>query len=70
MKWIYLLGAVVLFASCSSTGIKLVDYYYIYSPDDYYDTYYLKCKLSSNQDPIVDSVQVVYWNDSTIIVGS
>lgn len=57
------------FISCSSTNIKLVDYYYIYSPDDYYATHYLKCKLSSNHDPVIDSVRVVYWNDSTIIIG-
>lgn len=43
--------------------------YYIYSPDDYYTTYYLKCKLSSDQDPVIDSVHVVCWNDSTIIIG-
>ena len=54
--------------SCSSTGIKLVDEYYIYPPDEYYNSYYLKCKLSSDNDPIIDSVHIVYWNDSTIII--
>ena len=29
-----------LLVSCSSTGIKLVDEYYIFPPDDYYDSYY------------------------------
>lgn len=57
-----------LLVSCSSTGIKLVDEYYIYPPDEYYDSYYLKCKLSSDNDPIIDSVHIVYWNDSTIII--
>lgn len=54
--------------SCSPTSIKLVDDYYIYSPDDYYATHYLKCKLSSDHDPVIDSVRAVYWNDSTIII--
>ena len=31
--------------SCSSTNIKLVDDYYIYSPDDYYATHYLKVSI-------------------------
>ena len=57
-----------LLVSCSSTGIKLVDEYYIYPPDEYYNSYYLKCKLSSDNDPIIDSVHIVYWNDSTIII--
>lgn len=57
-----------LLVSCSSTGIKLVDEYYIYPPDEYYDSYYLKCKLSSDNDPVIDSVNIVYWNDSTIII--
>ena len=57
-----------LLVSCSSTGIKLVDEYYIYPPDEYYDSYYLKCKLSSDNDPVIDSVSIVYWNDSTIII--
>jgi len=54
--------------SCSPTSIKLIDDYYIYSPDDYYATHYLKCKLSSDHDPVIDSVRAVYWNDSTIII--
>lgn len=57
-----------LLVSCSSTGIKLVDKYYIYPPDEYYNSYYLKCKLSSDNDPVIDSVHIVYWNDSTIII--
>lgn len=36
--------------------------------DEYYNSYYLKCKLSSDNDPIIDSVHIVYWNDSTIII--
>ena len=67
-KYFYLI-LLYFFISCSSTSIKLVDDYYIYSPDDYYTTYYLKCKLSSDQDPVIDSVHVVCWNDSTIIIG-
>ena len=57
-----------LLVSCSSTGIKLVDEYYIYPPDEYYNSYYLKCKLSSDNDPVIDGVHIVYWNDSTIII--
>ena len=57
-----------LLVSCSSTGIKLVDEYYIFPPDDYYDSYYLKCKLLSDNGPVIDSVHIVYWNDSTIII--
>ena len=51
-----------LLVSCSSTGIKLVDEYYN-PPDEYYNSYYLKCKLLSDNDPIIDSVHIVYWND-------
>lgn len=57
-----------LLVSCSSTGIKLVDEYYIYPPDEYYNSYYLKCKLLSDNGPVIDSVHIVYWNDSTIII--
>lgn len=54
--------------SCSSTSEKLIDNYYVYSPDEYCDSYYLKCKLSNDRDPVIDKVHSVYWNDSTIIV--
>lgn len=67
-KYIHFL-LILCMMSCSSASVKLVDEYYICSPDDYYDTYYLKCKLSSDTDPEIDSLHIVYWNDSTIIVG-
>lgn len=67
-KYLYFLLLFIL-VSCSPSSVKLVDEYYIYSPDEYCDSYYLKCKLSSDADPVIDSVSVVYWNDSTIIIG-
>lgn len=67
IKYFYFI-LLFLLVSCSSTGIKLVDEYYIYPPDDYYDSYYLKCKLSSDNATVIDSVHIVYWNDSTIII--
>lgn len=54
--------------NCSSTSIKLVDEYYLFPPDDYADTYYLKCKLSSESDPKMDSIHSIFWNDSTIVI--
>ena len=65
----YIYIIVILFLiSCSSTSKKLVDEYYLYSPDDYSDTYYLRCKLSSETDPWIDSIHSVFWNDSIIII--
>ena len=58
-----------LFESCSPSKIKIADEYYIYSPDEYHATSYLKCKLASENDPEIDSLCVVYWNDSTVIIG-
>lgn len=50
--------------ACSSSKMNLVDEYYIYSPDEFHETYYLKCKLSGDRDHEIDSLHTVYWNDS------
>lgn len=55
--------------ACSSSKMNLVDEYYIYSPDEFHETYYLKCKLSGDRDHEIDSLHTVYWNDSAIILG-
>ena len=66
-KILYTISGLIL-AGCSSTSVKLVDEYYLFSPDTYCETYYLKCKMSSENDPEIDSVKSIYWNDSIIIV--
>ena len=38
--------------ACSSSKMNLVDEYYIYSPDEFHETYYLKCKLSGDRDHV------------------
>lgn len=68
MVKIFLLSVLFL-AGCSSAGIRLVDEYYVYPPDEYSETYYLKCKLSGDSDPEIDSLRIVYWNDTVIMAG-
>ena len=69
MDKILFLVSVLFLAGCSSAGIRLVDEYYVYPPDEYSKTYYLKCKLSGDDDAEIDSLRLVYWNDTVIMAG-
>ena len=65
----YLIVAIgFLLMACSPSKMKLVDEYCIYSPDDFHETYYLKCKLSGGTDHEIDSLHTIYWNGSSIIM--
>ena len=55
-------------SSCTPEKIHLTDYYYIYAPGEYYDTYTLACKLASDNDAEVDSIGYVKWNNQVIAV--
>ena len=61
--------SVLFLTGCSSAGIRLVDEYYVYPPDGFSGTHYLKCKLSGEGDAEIDSLRIVYWNDSVIMAG-
>ena len=73
-KWISTVLAINIGAlcfslmACSSSKMNLVDEYYIYSPDEFHETYYLKCKLSGDTGHEIDSLHTIYWNDSAIIL--
>ena len=69
MDGIFFFVSVLFLAGCSSAGIRLVDEYCVYPPDEYSETYYLKCKLSGDSDPEIDSLRIVYWNDTLIMAG-
>lgn len=69
MGKVFFFVSVLFLAGCSSVGIRLVDEYYVYPPDEYSETYCLKCKLSGDGDTEMDSLRIVYWNDTVIMAG-
>lgn len=58
----------MVLSSCTSEKIHLTDYYYIYAPGEFYDTYTLACKLASDNDVEIDSISYVKWNNQVIAV--
>jgi len=74
IKYISLFLFILTLISCGNNGIKITDYYRVY---DYVDFDYngnpvkakntLKCKLASKNDPFIEDVINIKWNDSTII---
>lgn len=58
---------IFLIQGCSSPT-TIEDYYTLYPPDEWYDGYYLMCKLSSNDDPLILNVDYIRWSNKMIIV--
>lgn len=58
----------MVLSSCTPEKIHLTDYYYIYAPGEFYDTYTLTCKLASDNDVDIDSISYVKWNNQVIAV--
>ncbi len=58
----------IALSACVPEKIHLTDYYYIYAPGEFFDTYTLACKMSSDNDVEVDSVSYVKWNNQIIAV--
>mgnify|MGYP000211091228 FL=1 len=55
-------------SSCTPEKTHLTDYYYIYAPGEFYETYTLACKLASDNDSEIDSISYVKWNNQVIAV--
>ena len=58
---------IIIISGCSSP-IRIEDYYVLYPPDDFYDSYYLMCKLSDGNDPFIDNVKYIKWSSNMIIL--
>lgn len=66
MKYLLLLFLSVFL--CCSNAINLTDNYWLYPEDEFGNGYYLICKLSSENDPKIENIKAILWNDKYIII--
>ena len=59
---------IISLLSCTDRAFNLVDDYWIYPEDEFGNGYYLICKLSSENDPKIENINTVLWNDCYIII--
>lgn len=57
----------ILLCGCNNS-INLIDYYWVYPEDEFGNGYYLICKLSSEDDPKIENIKSVFWNEKYIII--
>ena len=61
--------AILGLCACGPKRTEILDEYYVYKYSDHHDgENVLFCKLSCENDPVIENVELVEWNDSTIIV--
>lgn len=58
---------IVIMSGCNSP-IRIEDYYILYPPDDYCDSYYLTCKLADENDPLIKDITYIKWSKEMIIL--
>jgi hypothetical protein len=57
----------MLLCGCNNP-INLIDYYGVYPEDEFDNGYYLICKLSSENDPKIENIKSIFWNEKYIII--
>lgn len=65
-----LIAVIVVFSllGCADSGVKIIDYYYVYAYDSQLKAEnVLMCKLSCEDDPIITNVVSVEWNENMLI---
>lgn len=67
-QWTVLMLLLMPLAGCFESSTELVDEYRIYPQDGFGSGYYLICKLSCDNDPKIENVESVKWNDQFIVV--
>lgn len=56
-----------LIQGCHRT-ITIEDYYTLYPPDEFYDSYHLICKLAGKNDPLILNVDYIKWSKTMIVL--
>lgn len=57
----------LLIQGCNSPT-TIEDYYTLYPPDEWHDDYYLMCKMSDSNDPLILNVDYIKWSTKMIAV--
>ena len=65
---IIVIVAALFESGCFQTGFKIADSYVICPEDEFGKGYYLICKLGCNEDPKIENIKMVEWNEKYIII--